>query len=372
MIALTLATGTLEGDTQPGQPRLSVPLPTEVRWSVALTAAPRAEAVVADGHVVVALQSSIVVAHRVADGVEAWRVERAADQPLAAEANLIFVASDDAVYALRTRDGTVAWRAPTGTAAAPLLAQDGWIITSTGTQLIALRAADGAIIWKRTFPAAAARPSIEGDRLYVPRADGRVQSLILATGADRWTRRLGGAPTEVLAFADRVFVGSADRHFYALDAKDGAIAWRFRVGADLRGRPGSEGQFVFAAALDNLVRAFDRQNGERKWQEGVPYRPTAGPLVVGTSVIISGSSRELPTFDPATGAAKAKLALTATLAAPLTVAASSEGPLLVALAGDGAIGWTVSLLQPVFGVGLAPLTALPGEVVPIRIPSPPK
>jgi outer membrane protein assembly factor BamB len=339
---------------------------------VPLTAAPRAEAVVADGHVFVALQSGVVVAHRAADGIEAWRVELLVDQPVAAEGNLVFVSSGEAVHALRTRDGAVAWRTPTGTITAPLLAQDGWIIASAGTQLIALRAADGTIIWKRDFPPAAARPSIEGDRLYVPRADGRVQSLVLATGADRWTRRLGGEPTEVLAFADRVFVGSADRHFYALDAGDGSIAWRYRVGADLRGRPAAEGAFVFAAALDNLVRGFDRHNGERKWQEGVPYRPTAGPLVVGSSLIVSGSARELPSFNPRTGAPATKLALTATLAAPLTAASLAEGPVLVALAGDGAVGWSVSLLQAAFGMRVAPLTALPGEVVPIRIPPPPK
>ena len=66
------------------------------------------------------------------------------------------------------------------------------------------------------------------------------------------------------------------------------------------------------------------------------------------------------------------LALGATLAAPLTAGTIGGSPVLVALTGDGAVGWTLSVLEAPFGVRVAPLTALPGEVVPIRIPSPPK
>lgn len=350
-------------------------LPTEIRWTVPLPDAPFAEAVMTGGRVFVALRSGGIVAHSSADGLELWRAAFTAEQPLAALNGLLLVAAGEAVHALRVADGTVAWRAESGALTASLLAQDGWVIASSGTRLMALRGADGTIIWERDITGRIVQPSVEGDRLYLPFADGRVQSLVLGTGLERWTRRLGGAPAEVLAFSERVFVGSADRHLYALDAVTGSIAWRFRIGAAIRGRPASEGLLVFVGALDNLVRAFHFENGARRWDGPLPYRPTAGPLVVGGSVITSGPARELPTFDVSTGAAKAKLTLPAVLAAPLTLATADEAPVLVALTGDATVGWALSLLDPPFGPRVVPLTALPGEVVPIqvpRIPPPPK
>jgi outer membrane protein assembly factor BamB len=357
---------------------LSVPLrpaalPTEPLWKQPLTAAPLFPAVIADRRVVVPLEPGTVLALRSADGAEMWRVERAAEQPLAAVNGLVLVATADGVHALEAADGTGAWRAATGPVTAPLLAQDGWVIASSGTQVMALRAADGAVLWTREMASLAAQPSIEGDRLYLPLADGRVVSLVLATGEDRWTRRLGGAPTQVLAFAEQVFVGSADRHFYTLDAEDGSIEWRFRIGSALRGQPAAEGALVLAAALDNLVHAFDRGSGARKWEGELSYRPTAGPIVVGGSVIVPGPARELPSFDAVTGAPETKLQMSASLAAPLTAGALEGTPVLVAITGSATVGWTITLLEPQFGLRVVPITALPGEVVPIRIPpSPPK
>ena len=361
------ANGSLQADSQPAPS--SVPeLPTETRWAMPLPAAPVGPAAVADGQVLVALQSGLVVAHGIADGVERWRGELAAGQPLATLEEKVFVAAGAAVHALRAPDGSLAWRSPTGTIDAPLLAQDGWIIAVSGGRVMALRATDGTVVWQREIGETLVQPSIEGDFLYLPRADGRVQSLVLATGADRWMRRLGGPPTEVLALADRVFVGSSDRHLYALDARDGSITWRFRVGAALRGRPAAAGALVLAAALDNLVRAFDRHSGARTWDAAVPYRPIAGPLVSAGSIVVPGPTRELPSFDTARGTRGTVLKLPAILAAPVTAATVDGGPALVALTGDASVGWTVSLLRTPFGLRVAPLTSLPGTIVPIQIP----
>lgn len=357
----------VEAARQPPQAASSVSM-SDTRWSVPLPAAPLAAALVADGRVFLTLASGLVLALRTADGAEAWRAALTAEQPPAALDGLLFVPAGGAIHALRAADGSVAWRAATGAVTAPLLAMDGWLIASSGTGLMALRAADGTVVWQREIGAEMLQPSIEGDRLYLSRADGRVQSLVLPTGADRWSRRLGGAPTEVLAFADQVFVGAADRYFYSLDAGNGAIAWRSRIGAALRGRPAAAGSLVFAAALDNLVRAFDRDDGARKWGEGAPYRPIAGPLVVGSAIVLSGPGGTLPTFDAVSGTRGTPLTLPGTLAAPLAAATVDGGPVLVTVTGDAAVGWTVSLLGPRFGLAVIPLTALPGEVLPIPVP----
>jgi outer membrane protein assembly factor BamB len=331
-----------------------------------LPAGPLSAPVIADGLVSVALESGIVVAFRAADGVEAWRVDLAAEQPLAADGGMVLVAAAGAIHAVRADDHGTAWRVASGALTAPMLAREGWLIVSTAGELMALRIADGALVWKQPIEARAERAAIEGDRLYVPLADGRIRSLELDSGTERWVRRLGGAPTEVLAFADRVYVSAADRYFYALDARDGSILWPFRVGAGGRGRPAAQGTLVYTAALDNLLRAFDRNNGARRWDEGLPFRPIDGPVMAGRFLIVSGRATQLPSFDPITGAPGEKLVFGATLAAPIASTVIQGMPVVAAVTGDAAVGWTVTLFEPRFGLRTEPLTALPGEVVPIQ------
>jgi hypothetical protein len=132
---------------------------------------------------------------------------------------------------------------------------------------------------------------------------------------------------------------------------------------------------VITAALDNLVRAFDRNSGARKWDSGVTYRPMSSPLVVGTSVIVSGAARELPSFDSRTGKPVERLTLSAGLAVPLAAAVDAGVPVIAAIPGDVSVGWRLELLEPMFGVRAAPLTVLPGLPVPLQpapLPGPPK
>jgi outer membrane protein assembly factor BamB len=322
----------------------------------------------ADAMVYVPLRSGVVTAHRASDGAEAWRVELAADQPLAVHPGLVLVAAGEAVHALRAADGSIAWRAPTGTLAAPLLSQDGWVIVLTSTEMMALRVEDGAVAWKIPGGPPAARASLEGTRVYVPLADGSLRAIDLASGAERWTRRLGGAPTEALAVADRVYVGAADKYFYCLDADDGDVAWRFPVRVALHGRPAADRERVFAGALDNMVRAFDRGSGARRWNKGVPFRPMAGPIVIGTTVLVPGPAAAIPAFDAATGTAQATLALGGPLAEGLAVGTSGGETLLAAVIGDISRGWSLVIFDSSFSLTAIPLTSLPGEAVPIVLP----
>jgi len=212
-------------------------LPSPARWTVEISTRPSAPPVIGGAHVFVALQSGIIAAHRLSDGAQTWNVELRTEQPLALDGNRLFVGSGEAIHALHTADGLVAWRAQSGTLTAPLLAHQGWIIAASKGYLAAYRAADGSEVWKQPSGPQRARATIEGNYLYVPLDNGRLQSLDLATGALRWEHRFRGAPGEVLAFADRIYVGSADKFFSCLDADDGEVEWLFRIGAPPRAGP---------------------------------------------------------------------------------------------------------------------------------------
>jgi outer membrane protein assembly factor BamB len=324
--------------------------------------------VIAGDQLYLALDSGVVVAYRARDGAEVWRREIRAESPLATDGSRVFIASGETIHAINA-DGSSAWNAGAVGLTAPMLVHDGWVIAAAKGQLSALRATDGSVVWRRAIGEARERASIEGDNLYVPLEDGLLLALDLMTGADKWQRHLRGAPTEVLPFADRVYVGSADKYFYCLDTDDGDIAWRVRIGAVLRGRPAADAERVYIVALDNLLRAFDRGNGALRWSpRAIPFRPTAGPVVIGSTVAVAGTTNEVRAFAAASGHPSGLLALPQ----PLATAPAYDSVVLRVAAVTGSLTrqWQLSLGIPGLpALAVEPLSAIPG--LPLPIPRPP-
>lgn len=342
-------------------------LPSAIRWSVAIAARPASPPVIAGTVIVLALQSGTVAAHRVSDGSEVWHVELSADQPVAVNADHVFVAAGEAIHALTAGTGSVVWRAPTGTLTAPLLVHEGWIIAASANALTAYRAADGSKVWSRERGAQRDRAAIEGDNLYVPLQDGRLLALDLRTGAERWVHPFADAPTEVLAFADRIYVGVADKYLYCLNADNGETSWRQPTGAALLGRPAADRSRVFVAGLDNVARAFDRRTGALLWHPGVPYRPMTGPAVIGSSVVVPGTETEFRAFDAASGREKGQITLDERPAVPPAFGESTGVIVMAAVTGSLAGQWKLVLSgPPITAIAIEPLTELPGIIVPVE------
>ncbi len=321
--------------------------------------------------VVLALQTGTVVAHRAADGNEAWHVELQADQPLAADGERVLVAAGEAIHALAIETGTVLWRAPAGKLSAPLLLQDGWVIAASAATLTAYRAADGTKVWSRDVGETKDRAAIEADNLYVPVQDGRLLALDLRTGADRWVHRFAGVPAHVLPFADRIYLAVGDKFLYCLDARRGQTSWRQHTGSMLSGRPAGDGSRIFIAALDNLTRAFDRQSGALPWHAGVPYRPTSGPVVIGPSVVVPGTEMEFRVFEAATGRVRSPIKLGERPAAAPAFGDAGGMLVMAAVTGNLAGKWTLVLTGPApTTIEIDPLGELPGVVMPMG-PAPP-
>lgn len=321
----------------------------------------------------VVLQSGIVAAHLLADGREAWRVELRTDRPVAADDNRVFVASGEAIHALNAETSEVLWRAPVGTITSPLVAHQGWVVAVTGAGVTALRAADGSKVWSRSTGAQRERATIEGDNLYLPLDDGQVLALDLQTGAERWSSRFTGPLSEVLATADRVYVGSADKYLYCLNAGTGRWTWdgwRVWIGAPLRGRPAADETRVYVSSMDNALRAYDRRDGALRWHETVPFRPTRGPAVIGSRIVVPGTAAELKAFDAATGQPSGQIALPSEPAVPPGFTASGAETIVAAV--TGSLGGEFMLLvtqAPLPSIPLAPLTALPGIIVLVAPPA---
>ena len=346
-------------------------LPLASRWSAALSAPPLSRPVLAGELVVAALQSGVIVARNAADGTDAWNTELLAAHPMAADDERVYVASRDAVHALQLASGRELWRREFGTLTAPPIVRNGWLVVPAAGTLTALRASDGSVVWSKPLGAMDASPAIDGDVLFVPLADGRLMSRALATGEPRWERRLGGAPAEPLAVGGKVYVGAADKVFYALDADDGDVEWPFRIGAAPRGRAVADEGKVYYIALDNVLRAFDRGDGALEWRKGLTYRPASGPVLIGSAILVPGSSAALPVFGE-DGAALTTVKFPATLVWVSNATTGASGyPVVGVVTGDLQNPWTLWLFEGSADpppIPLVELTAAPGVTIAIVMP----
>lgn len=274
-----------------------------------------------------------------ADAKVRWSIEADALGGLACGSGLLFVPRDGEIEARSTDDGAVKWRADIGgKVTSPLVWDEGWLIAATDQgEVIALRADNGAVVWRAAVAPATmiARPALAGERLFVPLDDGRVVAFMLTTGTLAWERKLGGAAADILALEDRLFVGSRDNFFYCLDPATGKKKWAMRTGADVIGAPAVDRRQVFFVALDNVLRSLNRRDGHIEWQQPLPLRPPAGPLLLDDILLISGVSVNLRAFLIKTGAPAGDYAAPADLATPPHYADAVPGagaaPLLILL-----------------------------------------
>ena len=276
--------------------------PLDERWNAPVGGLPSAAPVVSGDRVVLPVAGARLDAFDLADGAAAWSAPLATTRALAVGGGLVFAATAEGVTAVDLERGTPAWRAGLGAQAAAPCWHAGWVIAGTAAgNLVALRAADGGVVWTRELggvPSAAA--SVEGDRVYVPLADGRVRAFAIEDGAPVWEVRLRQTGAMVLPLADRVYVGSLDNDFYCFRARDGRLLWAWRTGGDVVGGAAVDDARVYFVSRDNVVYALDRGSGVLQWRKALPTRPLGPPSLADGRVFVPLGAEALH-FYPADG-----------------------------------------------------------------------
>ena len=290
--------------------RASEPLtfPLQVQWSAALPVPPAFEPAFDAQLAYFPLRNNELVALHVKDGTVAWSVECPMTAAPAAGDALVFAGSDGLVEARANADGRAQWRRPITGRVASLHWDTGWLIAATDTgSVVAIRAADGEVLWQRAFGAPlSAPPAPAGDRLYLALNDGRIAVVTLQGGEDIWGRQLTEPAAGLLPVGERVFVGGRDNHFHSLDASDGDSSWRWPTGADVIGVPVVDQRRVYFIALDNVLRGHHRNNGSMMWKVVLPMRPFTGPILSGSTLIVSGVASELHAYSAHDGKSMGK------------------------------------------------------------------
>ena len=355
LLVLNLAAPAVAAD------RIAPPrLPLAVLWSVELTTAV-ATAPVSDGdRVFLALRSAHFVARDGKDGRELWRIQKDVSLPFAADAGRVFVASGDAIEALSATDGATAWLVPRVKAVAPLVTRGGLVFAVTDAEILAMRAADGAIAWRHPAGGVREPPAVDGDRLYVGANDGRIVAIDVATGTLRWERYVSGGVTALAAYRGLVYAGAGDKHLYCLDARNGGVKWPIRVGSFVTGRIAVDDERVYFAALDNVVRAVDRTNGNQRWKTPLARRPIAGVHALGHVVFVPVSAAELVMLFDRDGARSGTIALPGETSrdTPPELRETKAGLEAFVVTGGLSNVWQLTYVGPVGEAALVPFSSL--------------
>lgn len=285
---------------------LPVPLVAgESAWRLTLPVPPSAGGAIDDAHVYIPLRDTGIVALDRERGTQAWFRGVASSFAPVVGNGLVFAATTVGIEAFDAERGGHRWSLPLEQAViAPLVWDSGWLIALLEPdQVIGIRATDGIEIWRSSIDGRPAHPPAIGGEagLFFVLVDGRIVALSLADGKRIWERELPGTLSQPAASRDRVFIGSTDNSFTALDAETGEISWRWtRGGGDVIGAA-TDGEVVYFASLDNIIRAVNEGNGNQRWKKETGTRPVLPPSEVGGAVIVPGLTPAMAVFVAKTG-----------------------------------------------------------------------
>lgn len=334
------------------------------RWVATFDAAPAASPVYDEHRAFLPLKGGPLVAIELERGRSLWRLDLATDFTPAAGGGRVFVAADGTVVAIDAASGKILWRTPlSDTLAAPLYWDTGWLIASTtGGDLAAFRAEDGELVWRQAVKApigVSPVPALDG--LYLPLTDGRVVCLSLATGEQRWEYRIEGRITGIVPVDGDLLIGATSNQIVAVGLSDGRYRQRWRVGADPVGAAAADDRHIYFVALDNVLRAVDRRNGNLRWQQVLPSRPSGGPLLADNVVLIPFVSTALSSFATVDGKPAFAISGAGELAGPPHV--RMTGPLtgarLITVSREGRLQGFSQPIEP----APVPISDLPGAKV---------
>jgi outer membrane protein assembly factor BamB len=350
--------------------------PIRTLWTLIANARLRTAPAYAGFHAYFPIDDGRLVAYNLELGIPEWVVQASPQVNPAAGQGLIFLVEAGQLSARRQSDGSVAWQVPwTESLSTPPVWDNEWLMLATKAgAIVALRATDGTTIWRRDVGSPAhVQVALAADRVYVATDDARIIALEVTTGEIRWARRLGGVPASLLALDEQLFAGASDNYFYCLVAEDGRVDWRWRVGADPIGQPVVDAKNVYFVALDNVLRALSRGHGVQQWVRLLPLRPTRGPLMVASALLVTGIEPAIRAYAATDGKpAGESPTLGEVVADPYLATGTSAGlPQLLILTRNIALGTIATMTVRNIEPPIAPLTPLanPIPLAPLRRPA---
>ena len=344
-VLIALATTALSGQ-QPNrrpEPYVAPILPAEQAWLVTLPAPPAAGGALDAHHVYIPLQdqttlvdgqpvttpnSASVTALDRETGALRWINHVGSNVPPALAGNQLLVAAGADIHALTAVTGVRQWKVTLdGAVRAPMIVSGNLLLALTAPdQLVALRLDTREVAWRVAISPGRVLMTADARAVYLTTEDSRIVCVRLADGVVAWEHTLAGTLSPPAVGKDRVLVGSTTNALWAFDPDRGREAWRWEgkiFGGDVIGAA-VDGDVIYVASLDNIVRALNRGNGSQLWQQDIKTRPIQPPRAFfGTVAVVGPVPAVLSTFQAKTGTP------VGTWAPPPPTDAELQGPPLI-------------------------------------------
>lgn len=306
----------------------------QVLWTVDLTPpeqrSPNASGgglAVEGGRVFVTSAFAFLAALDAATGREIWRESFAAPltgAPAVAGERVFASANDSTLWSLDVATGRIDWTiagsesiTTVARGPAPAVAGDLVILPTKAGELTAVRRANGGIAWTSVVTgrragaayavvsAITGDPVVDGGRVYAANHQGRLVALDLRTGGTLWAAR-EAAFAPVWPVGGSVFLVTDENRLMRLDATDGSPIWSvelplYQPTRRIRNRsaifaqhgPVLAGGRLWVASSDGALRSFDPASGAQVAELAVPGGAASGPVVAGGTMYVLGRDGSL-------------------------------------------------------------------------------
>jgi outer membrane protein assembly factor BamB len=284
------------------------PAPRErpvVKWKAFVGGESYASPVVGSGTVYVATKAGSVVALRLDDGRERWRVHIgdyvARTTPALAD-NTLFVAAGYVLLAIDAETGKERWSVPLRFAGScsPAVAGDRVYVATQEGHVSAFSTETGDELWHyRNENLLFGSPAVAEGVVVIADEAGAATAIDAESGRELWQRPLGGEAFTTPAIARGVaFVATNAPSLTALELKTGTQIWRRDIGGE--SSPAAVDGFVFLGGDDQSVRAIDATTGELRWNNPLGYAIRSSATLADGGVYV-GSGPTVTAIDRRAG-----------------------------------------------------------------------
>ena len=246
-------------------------------------------------------------------------------QPIVADGRVFTLDTNNRLSAFHDQTGKLLWQKDVGrinekenVINGGLAYDNGALYVASGyNEILALNPETSEIYWRTTLKAGSrAAPTILNGRVFVNTLNNELVALNAQTGEILWNYEGTEETTALLGAAaptadDQIVVAAfSTGDLVALRVENGSTVWednlanRLRFGgmsglSDIRALPVIAGQRVIAASYGGKMAAFDKNNGDRLWQQNIGSGHT--PWVVGNTAYVLTTDYKLIALDITNG-----------------------------------------------------------------------
>ena len=216
---------------------------------------------------------------------------------------------EKSLVAFNVTNGATPWGAKLGDIeTSPLLDGDRLFVTTANGKIVCLGKKEGMPVWEYAVPPHPrpvlihSSPASDGNVVVFGCDDGSIVAVGSDDGQPRWRAKTGQSIMASPSIRDSVvYVGSLDSTFYAFHAKDGKLLWKRRLGTKIFASQAVGQDRVYVGTVGGILYALNRETGAIDWTFTTNSVISAAPLLSGNILYAGCLDKNLYALDAKTG-----------------------------------------------------------------------